>query len=76
MKITIEIDPLQFQTFVEKVKHIEGFLGLKLPSSAQLSASEKDIWTKIKAGLDEIKLIEQGKQQGKPLQQLLEELKK
>jgi hypothetical protein len=75
MKITIEIDPLQFPAFLEKVKHIEGFLSLKLPNTEQISASENEIWTKIKNGLDEIKLIEQGKQIGKPLEQLLKELK-
>lgn len=75
MQITIEIEPQKLQLFLEQVKNIEGFLGLKMPIAAQLSATEKVLWAKIKTGLDEIKLIEQGKAVGKPLYQLLKELK-
>ncbi len=75
MQITIEIDPQKLHIFLEQIKNIEGFLGLKTPIAEQLSASQKTLWAKIKTGLDEIKLSEQGKTVGVPLHELLKELK-
>lgn len=75
MKILLEIDPLQIHHFLEKVKEINGFMGIAMPNEKDISINEQNIWHKIKLGLDEIKNTEKGKKIGKPLNQLLQEIK-
>lgn len=77
-QVTLEIPEKDYEFFIRLVKNLK-FVKLAdaEPSAdpeAQLTPAQRKTWANIKKGFEELKLVEQGKLQTRPLQDLLDEI--
>ena len=77
-QVTLEIPDKDYEFFIRLVKNLK-FVKLAGESpaadlEAQLTPAQRKTWANIKKGFQELKLVEQGKLQTRPLQDLLDEI--
>ena len=74
-QITLNVPDSQF-AFFKKLIHSLNFVEVNDKKSAEdmLSTAQKETWTLIKTGFEEIKEVKQGKRQARPVQALFDEL--
>ena len=77
-QVTLEIPDKDYEFFIRLVKNLK-FVKLAGESpaadpEAQLTPAQRKTWANIKKGFQELKLVERGKLQTRPLQDLLDEI--
>jgi hypothetical protein len=74
-QVTLNIPEEQFPFFMQLVRSLN-FVQLadNELSETKLTAPQQETWQSIKAGFDELKDVESGKRQARPVQELFNEL--
>ncbi len=83
-QITLRVDDKKYDSLLEAIKGFDVEIVEETPSKkprkespteAKLTPGQKKTWALIKEGFEELKLIEQGKKQARPIEELFRELK-
>jgi hypothetical protein len=74
-QVTLNIPENQFPFFMKLVRSLN-FVQVAEPTNLedQLSSTQKETWSNIKTGFEELKEVEKGKRKARPVQELLNEL--
>jgi len=81
---TVRVDAEKYESVLEAVRNLGAEIVEKkspkqprktLSAEEKLTPGQKKTWALIKEGFEELKLIEQGKKQARPLSEFLDELK-
>ena len=75
-QVTINIPKNKFAFFMKLMKSLN-FVDVIEPAKTaeeQLTPEQQEIWTTVKEGFIELKMVEEGKLKDRPLQELLDEL--
>lgn len=84
-QVTLRVDAEKYDSLLEAAKGLGAEIVEKkapkkprkrLSAEEKLTPGQRKTWALIKEGFEELKLIEEGKKQARPIEELFEELRK